>query len=105
MQGAGLSATSLTMGIVNNMPLLHRHIYVSRWYKPRAAKFTVPVTIEGRQDVSIYKGLFAVAGMSLFVSGNALGNDLTVVSWGGAYTKSQVEATAARMLRLVKHYI
>ena len=38
------------------------------------------------------KGLFAVAGMSLFVSGTALGNDLTVVSWGGAYTKSQVEA-------------
>ena len=38
------------------------------------------------------KGLFAVAGMSLFVSGTALANDLTVVSWGGAYTKSQVEA-------------
>ena len=38
------------------------------------------------------KGLFAVAGMSLCVSGTALANDLTVVSWGGAYTKSQVEA-------------
>ena len=37
------------------------------------------------------KGLFAVACMSLCVSGNALANDLTVVSWGGAYTKSQVE--------------
>ena len=38
------------------------------------------------------KGLFAVAGMSLCVSGAALANDLTVVSWGGAYTMSQVEA-------------
>ena len=37
------------------------------------------------------KGLFAVAGMSLCFSGTALANDLTVVSWGGAYTKSQVE--------------
>ena len=37
------------------------------------------------------KGLFAVAGMSLCVSGTALANDLTVVSRGGAYTKSQVE--------------
>ncbi len=38
------------------------------------------------------KGLFAVAGMSLCVCGTALANDLTVVSWGGAYTMSQVEA-------------
>ena len=37
------------------------------------------------------KGLFAVAGMSLCVSSTALANDLTIVSWGGAYTKSQVE--------------
>jgi putative spermidine/putrescine transport system substrate-binding protein len=38
------------------------------------------------------KGLMAVAGMSLCVSTAAVANDLTVVSWGGAYTKSQVEA-------------
>ena len=38
------------------------------------------------------KGLIAFAGMSLCVSGAAVANDLTVVSWGGAYTKSQVEA-------------
>ena len=35
------------------------------------------------------KGLFAVAGMSPCVSGAALANDLTVVSWGGAYTMSK----------------
>ena len=38
------------------------------------------------------KGLIAGAGMSLCVSGTAFANDLTVVSWGGAYTMSQVEA-------------
>ena len=38
------------------------------------------------------KGLMAVAGMSLCVSTAAVANDLTIVSWGGAYTKSQVEA-------------
>ena len=29
---------------------------------------------------------------TVFVAGTAAANDLTVVSWGGAYTKSQVEA-------------
>lgn len=38
------------------------------------------------------KGLVAFAGISLCFSGAAMANDLTVVSWGGAYTKSQVEA-------------
>jgi putative spermidine/putrescine transport system substrate-binding protein len=38
------------------------------------------------------KSLIAVAGVSLCVSGAALANDLTIVSWGGAYTKSQIEA-------------
>ena len=38
------------------------------------------------------KGLMAGVGMSLCVTTAAVANDLTVVSWGGAYTKSQVEA-------------
>ena len=40
------------------------------------------------------KGLMAVAGMSLCVSTAAVANDLTVVSWGGAYTKSLLDRTA-----------
>ena len=38
------------------------------------------------------KKIIAIAGASVFVSGAAMAADLTVVSWGGAYTKSQVEA-------------
>ena len=38
------------------------------------------------------KKIVALAGMSAFVAGNAVAAELTVVSWGGAYTKSQVEA-------------
>ena len=38
------------------------------------------------------KKIIAIAGASAFVSGAAMAADLTVVSWGGAYTKSQVEA-------------
>ena len=38
------------------------------------------------------KGLIVAVGASLCFSGAALASDLTVVSWGGAYTKSQVEA-------------
>ena len=38
------------------------------------------------------KKIVALAGMSAFVAGNAVAADITVVSWGGAYTKSQVEA-------------
>jgi len=38
------------------------------------------------------KKIVALAGVSAFVAGNAVAADLTVVSWGGAYTKSQVEA-------------
>ena len=37
------------------------------------------------------KGLFAVAGMSLCVSGTSLANDLTVVSWGGAYPSHRLK--------------
>ena len=37
------------------------------------------------------KKIVALAGMSAFVAGSAAA-ELTVVSWGGAYTKSQVEA-------------
>ena len=36
--------------------------------------------------------LVAIAAMSAFTAGSAVASDLTVVSWGGAYTKSQVEA-------------
>ena len=36
--------------------------------------------------------LVAIAAMSAFTAGSAVAADLTVVSWGGAYTKSQVEA-------------
>jgi putative spermidine/putrescine transport system substrate-binding protein len=36
--------------------------------------------------------IVAIAAMSAFTAGNAFAADLTVVSWGGAYTKSQVEA-------------
>ena len=38
------------------------------------------------------KKLIAIAGASVFVSSASMAADLTVVSWGGAYTKSQVEA-------------
>ena len=38
------------------------------------------------------KKFVALAGLSAFVAGNAVAAELTVVSWGGAYTKSQVEA-------------
>ena len=38
------------------------------------------------------KKIIAIAGASAFVSSAAIAADLTVVSWGGAYTKSQVEA-------------
>ena len=38
------------------------------------------------------KKLIAIAGASVFVSSASMAGDLTVVSWGGAYTKSQVEA-------------
>ena len=38
------------------------------------------------------KKIIAIASASAFVSGAAIAADLTVVSWGGAYTKSQVEA-------------
>ena len=38
------------------------------------------------------KKVVALAGMSAFVAGSAVAAELTVVSWGGAYTKSQVEA-------------
>ena len=38
------------------------------------------------------KKIVALAGMSAFVAGSAVAAELTVVSWGGAYTKSQVEA-------------
>ncbi|MGB2016402.1 MAG: ABC transporter substrate-binding protein, partial [Candidatus Puniceispirillum sp.] len=36
--------------------------------------------------------IVAIAAMSAFTAGSAVASDLTVVSWGGAYTKSQVEA-------------
>ena len=36
--------------------------------------------------------LVAIAAMSAFTAGSAVAADLTVVSWGGAYTKSKVEA-------------
>ena len=38
------------------------------------------------------KKIVALAGVSAFVAGNAVAAEITVVSWGGAYTKSQVEA-------------
>ena len=38
------------------------------------------------------KKLIAIVGASAFVSSASMAADLTVVSWGGAYTKSQVEA-------------
>ena len=53
-------------------------------------------THEQPKGVDIMSGLtkkiIAIAGASAFVSGAAMAADLTVVSWGGAYTKSQVEA-------------
>ena len=38
-----------------------------------------------------YKTIVAAATFAGLVSGTAYAGDLTVVSWGGAYTKSQVE--------------
>ena len=38
-----------------------------------------------------YKSIVAAATFAGLVSGTAYAGDLTVVSWGGAYTKSQVE--------------
>jgi len=53
-------------------------------------------THEQPKGVDIMSGLtkkiIAIAGASAFVSSAAIAADLTVVSWGGAYTKSQVEA-------------
>jgi putative spermidine/putrescine transport system substrate-binding protein len=39
-----------------------------------------------------FKTLLLGTAATVFVAGTAAANDLTVVSWGGAYTKSQVEA-------------
>ena len=48
-------------------------------------------THEQPKGVDIMSGLtkkiIAIAGASAFVSGAAMAADLTVVSWGGAYTK------------------
>ncbi len=40
----------------------------------------------------INKTLIAAAVATTMVAGSAQAEDITVVSWGGAYTKSQVEA-------------
>lgn len=39
-----------------------------------------------------FKTILLGTAATVFVAGTAAANDLTVVSWGGAYTKSQVEA-------------
>ena len=64
-----------------------------------AAKQKSGVTLKKhkqRKGVDIMSGItkkiIAIAGASAFVSGAAMAADLTVVSWGGAYTKSQIEA-------------
>ena len=64
-----------------------------------AAKQKSGVTLKKhkqRKGVDIMSGLtkkiIAIAGASAFVSGAAMAADLTVVSWGGAIPKSQVEA-------------